>query len=154
MHPILWKHYLITELILIYMTFNILYSFTVLSWVLLKNNTNYLSSVDMNPNIIMLLIFLIKWTHACLSSEPLWEIFTKGLSEAMRYEILVVWSLSSVQQFTTQWIAAHQSSLFFTISQSLHKLISTELMMPSNYLILVTPFYVYFNFILCSWSVF
>ena len=36
----------------------------------------------------------------------------------------------------TPWTSAHQASLFFTISPSLLKLMSIELMMPSNYLIL------------------
>ena len=36
----------------------------------------------------------------------------------------------------TQWIAACQASLSFTISQSLLKLMSIESVMPSSYLIL------------------
>ena len=36
----------------------------------------------------------------------------------------------------TTWTVAHQTSLFFTISWSLLKLMSIELMMPSNHLIL------------------
>jgi len=39
----------------------------------------------------------------------------------------------------TPWTAAHQSSLSFTISWSLLKLMSVELMMPSNHLILCCP---------------
>ena len=39
----------------------------------------------------------------------------------------------------TPWIAAHQASLSFTISQSLRKLISIETMMPSNHFILCHP---------------
>ena len=38
-----------------------------------------------------------------------------------------------------QWISAHQASLSFTISQSLVKLTSTEVMMTSNHLILCHP---------------
>ena len=49
---------------------------------------------------------------------------------------LVVQSLICVQLFVTPWTAAHQSSLSFTISQSLLKLISIESMMLSNHLIL------------------
>ena len=41
--------------------------------------------------------------------------------------------------FVTPWIGAHQASLSFTISQSLHKLMSIELVMPSNHLILCCP---------------
>ena len=37
------------------------------------------------------------------------------------------------------WTAAHQASLFFTISQSLRKLMSIESVMPSNHLILCHP---------------
>ena len=41
----------------------------------------------------------------------------------------------------TPWTAACQASLSFTISQTLLKLMSTELVMPSNYLILCHPLF-------------
>ena len=47
--------------------------------------------------------------------------------------------LSCVQLFVTPGTAAHQASLSFIISQSLLKLMSIELMMPSNHLILCRP---------------
>ena len=47
-------------------------------------------------------------------------------------------SLSHIWLFVTQWIAC-QLSLSFTISQSLHRLMSIELMMLSNHLILCCP---------------
>ena len=47
-----------------------------------------------------------------------------------------VQSLSHVWLFVTPWIAAHQASLSITNSQSLLKLMSIELVMPSNHLIL------------------
>ena len=50
--------------------------------------------------------------------------------------IVIVQSLSWVRLFVTPWTAAHQASLSFTISQSSLRLISIELMMPSNHLIL------------------
>ena len=50
--------------------------------------------------------------------------------------IVIVQSLSWVWLFVTPWTATNQASLSFTISQSLLRLISIELMMPSNYLIL------------------
>ena len=50
-----------------------------------------------------------------------------------------VQSLSRVQLFATPWTAAHQASLSFTNSQSLLKLPSIELVMPSNHLILCCP---------------
>ena len=54
-------------------------------------------------------------------------------------------SLSRVQLFVTPWTAARQASLSFAISQSLLKLVSTELPMPSNHLILCHPFYFSIN---------
>ena len=47
--------------------------------------------------------------------------------------------LSHVQLFVTTWTAAHQASLSITISWSLPKLMSIELVMPSNHLILCCP---------------
>ena len=47
--------------------------------------------------------------------------------------------LGHVQLFVTPWTAAHQASLSFPISQSLLKLMSIELVMPSNHLILGHP---------------
>ena len=45
---------------------------------------------------------------------------------------VVVQLLSCVQLFATPWMEAHQVSLSFTISRSLLKLLSIELVMPSN----------------------
>ena len=50
-----------------------------------------------------------------------------------------VQSLSRVQLFVTPWTAARQASLFITNSQNLLKLMSIELVMPSNHLILCCP---------------
>ena len=47
--------------------------------------------------------------------------------------------LSHVQLFATPWTAAHQASLSITNSSSLLKLMSVELVMPSNQLILYCP---------------
>ena len=43
-----------------------------------------------------------------------------------------VQSLSCVQLFVTTWTAAHQATLFIANSQSLLRLMSIELVMPSN----------------------
>ena len=51
----------------------------------------------------------------------------------------VVHSLSPVQLFVTPWTATLQASLSFTISRSLLKLISIELVMLCNHLILCRP---------------
>ena len=48
--------------------------------------------------------------------------------------------LSRVQFFAAPWTAAHQASPSITNSQSLLKLMSIELAMPSNHLILCHPF--------------
>ena len=48
-------------------------------------------------------------------------------------------SLSPVWLFETPWTAAHQASLSVTNSRSLLKLMSIELVMPSNHLILCCP---------------
>ena len=155
MLPILWKHYPITELILIYMTFNILYSFIVLSWVLLKNNTKYLSSMDMNPNIIILLIFF------------------------KQNELVHIWVLNRYEKYSLKvWVKQwNMKFLLFGLSVASNSLQPnglqhTRLPCPSlsprvcsNSCLLsrwchpiisssVIPFYVYFNFILCIWSVF
>ena len=50
-----------------------------------------------------------------------------------------VQSLSRVRLFATPWTAARQASLSITNSQSLLKLTSIELVMPSNHLILCRP---------------
>ena len=54
--------------------------------------------------------------------------------------MFVVQLLSHVQLFETQWTAARQACLSFTISQSLLKLKSIESVLPSNHLILCGPF--------------
>ena len=56
-----------------------------------------------------------------------------------KYTHIVVQSLSRVQLFVTPWTAANQASLSFTISWSLLKFMPTELVMPSNHLILCRP---------------
>ena len=52
----------------------------------------------------------------------------------------VQFSRSVMSDSATPWTAAHQASLSITKSQSLLKLMSTELVIPSNHLILCRPF--------------
>ena len=52
------------------------------------------------------------------------------------YICLFVWSLSHVRLFMIPWTVARQASLSFTILQSFLKLMSRELEIPSNHLIL------------------
>ena len=56
-----------------------------------------------------------------------------------RFKIVVVQSLSRVRLFATPWTAARQASLSINISQSLLKLMSIELVIPSNHLFLCPP---------------
>ena len=67
-----------------------------------------------------------KW---CGHRQPTWE----------RFRVMIVQSLSHVRLFATSWTAARQASLSITISQSLLKLMSIKLVMPSNHLILCHP---------------
>ena len=59
------------------------------------------------------------------------DVIDKGFSS--------VQSLSHVRLFVTPWTAACQTSLSITNSGRLPKLMSTELVMPSNHLILCRP---------------
>ena len=52
---------------------------------------------------------------------------------------IVVQLLSHVQHFVNLWTTTHQGSLSITISWRLLKLMSIELVMPSNHLILCCP---------------
>ena len=56
-------------------------------------------------------------------------------------ETVSVQSLSPVWLFVTPWIAARHTSLSITNSQSLLRLMSIELMMPSSHLILCHPLF-------------
>ena len=54
---------------------------------------------------------------------------------------MVLQLLSHEQLFATLCTAAHQASLSFTVSQGLLKLMSIELVMPSNRLVLCCPLF-------------
>ena len=60
-------------------------------------------------------------------------------SAAINNGIRSVQSLSRVRLFATPWTAAHQALLSITNSQSLLKLMSIELAMPCNHIILCHP---------------
>ena len=82
-----------------------------------------------------------------LSIVPSIRVFSKELAFCIRW--LKYWSfnfsissvqlLIRVQLFSTPWTAAHQACLSITNSQSFLKLMSIELVMPSNHLILCRP---------------
>ena len=62
-----------------------------------------------------------------------------GWEGGSRGSFISVQPLSRVQLFATPWTVACQASLSITDSQSLLKLMSFELVMPSNHLILCHP---------------
>ena len=62
-----------------------------------------------------------------------------GLTNPSSTSFSSVQSLSRVWLFATSWTAARQASLSITNSQSSLKLMSVELVMPSNHLILCHP---------------
>ena len=64
----------------------------------------------------------------------------KGQWPLLLIQFHLVQSLSHVQLFVTSWTAALPAFLSITNSQSLLKLMSIELVMPSNHLILCHPF--------------
>ena len=77
-------------------------------------------------------------SHSCKLPFFLWvNEGLEGLNNIFR--VSSVQSLSCVWLFVTPWIAACQTSLSITNSQSLLKLMSIELVMPSNHLILCHP---------------
>ena len=62
-----------------------------------------------------------------------------GVCTECKERIQLVQSLSCVRLFATPWIAARQSSLSITISQSSLRLTPIESVMPSSHLILCRP---------------
>ena len=79
----------------------------------------------------------IKEYQKALDSKSWKLMITLSISKVI--QISSVQSLSHVRLFATPWTAAHQASLSITNSWSLLKLISIELVMPSNHLILCHP---------------
>ena len=75
------------------------------------------------------------WEDSLRRKLPPTPVFLPGKSDGQRS--LVVQLLNCV--CVIPWTAACQASLFFTISQSLLKLMSIKLVMPSNHLILCCP---------------
>ena len=60
--------------------------------------------------------------------------------------------VQSLRLFATPWTAASQASLSFTVSWNLFKLMSIEMVMPSNHLILCCPLLLLYNkyYVLCA----
>ena len=75
--------------------------------------------------------FIMLYNHYHQPSPELFHLVNLKLSS--------VQSLSHVRLFAIPWTAAHQVSLSITKSWSLLRLMSIELVMPSNHLILFCP---------------
>ena len=86
--------------------------------------------------------WLKKKSQAKNSVHTLLPLFVDKYEEGQVLYIVqfsLVQSLSHVWLFATPWTAARQASLSITNSRSLPKLMSIELVMPSNHLILCRP---------------
>ena len=71
------------------------------------------------------------WWAAVYGVAQIWTRLKRLSSSSVAVSLL-----SIVQLFATPWTAAHQASLYFTISQIWLKLTSNESVMPPNHLIL------------------
>ena len=71
------------------------------------------------------------WDEACDCSEP--QSLIRHLGDTV---VVVVQPLGHIQLLATPWTTARQASLSSTISRSLFKFTSVELVMPSNHLTL------------------
>ena len=83
------------------------------------------------------------WTGSTLYSLLLFYCFGgivhRACLKSQRTYFSSVQSLSHVRLSATSWTVAHQASLSITNSRSLLKLMSIELVMPSDHLILCHP---------------
>ena len=85
-------------------------------------------------------------TQCHYMAEPRFEPpeFLPGISlkfTCWHIQFSSVQSLSCVRLFVTPWIAARKASLSITNSQSSHRLISIESVMPSSHFILCRPLF-------------
>ena len=78
----------------------------------------------------------MNWGHYLVPPQRQSQTWLKWLSSSSSSSIQ---SLIPVQLFVTAWTTAHQASLSNTNSWNLLKLMSSESVMPSNYLILCRP---------------
>ena len=85
--------------------------------------------------------FVLKLDYFSLTSYFLQAYYVSGIfmGTGDQRSIVVFQSLSRVWLFVTPWTAALQASLSFTISQTLLKLTSIELVMPFDLPILCSP---------------
>ena len=77
------------------------------------------------------------------------ETHLLSLIIANKYYVVIVQLL---RLFAIRWTAARKASLPFTVSQSLFKLMSIEMVTPFNHLILCCPLLLLYNkyYVLCA----
>ena len=91
----------------------------------------------LNKLFSLLLVLVILLLYQSLQQPfVVWLLLYHFIVQKTKVQDSSVQSLSCVRLFATPWIATRQASLSITNSQSLLKLMSVELVMPSNHLIL------------------
>ena len=83
---------------------------------------------------LQFLLFIKIHSGHNIKKKNSWRYFFLKIISLLRY--IVVHSLSHVWLFVIPWTAACQAPLLFTVSWSLFKFMSIELVMPSNHLVL------------------
>ena len=118
----------------------------------LQGRSNQSIPKEINPEYslegLMLNLKLQYFGHLLGRADSLEKTLMLGKIEGKRrrgrrldgHQFSSVQSLSSVWLFATPWTAARQASLSISSSRSLLKLMSIELVMPSNHLILCHTF--------------
>ena len=116
-----------------------LFVFLVLSWM------SYLYILKVNPLSVVSFAIIFSHSEGCLSPLFIVSFAVKQRLSLIRPHLFIfvfnfcystVRLLVCVRLFETPWTAACQASLSVVNSQSLLKLMSIELLMPSNHLIL------------------
>ena len=79
--------------------------------------------------MLLAMVALVSWVVTGADADLYWAYVLNSPFSSVQ-------SLSHVWLLVTPWTAAHQASLFITNSQRLLKLVSIELVMPFNHLIL------------------
>ena len=102
---------------------------------------------------------MCSWSSS--SDDKLCESEKLSSKREREIHVVIVSSFSHVRLFSAPWTAARQASLSFTVSWSLFKLMSFELVIASNHVILSSPSaafslsqhqtFFFFSFIFISW---
>ena len=91
------------------------------------------NSISLMFSVLLMMILLGDLVWVCPSALSISSMYAASISFSS------VQSLSHAQLFATPWTAADQASLSITKSQSLLTLMSIELVIPPNHLVLCHP---------------